>query len=516
MRSLAEPNRMDQPLTNAALYACLYAKNFCAQALLRLRPELRSHACAVMDGEPPSRQACSLNLQAHSLGVMPGMTQAELETFSNVTVLPRAKTQETAARSALLDCAGAFSPRIEDQSRDDVFLCVIDIAGTGRLFGSPQALATALLERVKTCGIHARVAVSCNFHVAICFARGMSSTEPIRIIPRGEEAAALSALPLSVLDLTDEQAETFSLWGIRTLGMLAALPKNPLIVRMGQDGKRLSELAKGKYPHLFLPVEPAFKLEERMELDASVELLTSLLFVIGVMLEQLILRAARRALALATVTIHLSLENQTEHARTVRPAVPSNDRQLWLKLIHLELEAHPPQAAILSLIVSAEPGCTGKVQLGLFSTQLPEPARLDVTLARLRAIVGENNVGRAVLNDTHRPNSYQVAPFSVPSETVSEVVVSQPRVVLRQLRPAESTAVTLRDRRPVAIFFREKRYAVERAYGPWLSSGEWWNPMLWSFEQWDLIARSHEGSVLYCCLAHDITRNCWQVVALYD
>jgi protein ImuB len=516
MRSLAEPNCMDQPLTNAVLYACLYAKDFCAQALLRLRPELRSRACVVLDGEPPLRQVCSLNSQARALGVAPGMAQAELDIFSGVSVLTRARAEEEATRSALLDCAGAFSPRIEDRSRDDVFLCVIDIAGTGRLFSSPQALAAALLDRVRTFGIQAYVAVSCNFHAAICLARGMSPKKNILIVPRGEETAALSALPLNVLELTRERAETFSLWGIHTLGMLAALPEKPLIARMGQDGKRLSELARGKHPHLFLPVEPAFKLEERMELDMPVELLTSLLFVIGVMLEQLILRAAGRALALASVTIHLSLENQTEHERTIRPAIPSNDRQLWLKLIHLDLEAHPPQAAILSLIVSAEPGRTSKVQLGLFSTQLPEPARLDVTLARLRSIVGENNVGRAVLSDTHRPNSYQVAPFSVPSGTATGVVIGQPRAVLRQLRPAESTAVTLRERRPMAFFFREKHYAVERAYGPWLSSGEWWNPTLWSLEQWDLIARSHEGSVLYCCLAHDIARNSWQVVALYD
>jgi protein ImuB len=51
----------------------------------------------------------------------------------------------------------------------------------------------------------------------------------------------------------------------------------------------------------------------------------------------------------------------------VRPALPSNDKQMWIKLIHLDLEAHPPQAAIVALTLSAEPGSTSKVQLGLFS-----------------------------------------------------------------------------------------------------------------------------------------------------
>ena len=84
-----------------------------------------------------------------------------------------------------------------------------------------------------------------------------------------------------------------------------------------------------------------------MELDSPVEILDSLLFVISVMLDQLILRAADRVLAIASVTVTLTLEGGATHMRTVRPALPSNDKQLWIKLLHLDLEAHPPQAAIL-------------------------------------------------------------------------------------------------------------------------------------------------------------------------
>ena len=37
----------------AALYACLYAREFPVQALLRLRPELREQPCVVMAGAAP-------------------------------------------------------------------------------------------------------------------------------------------------------------------------------------------------------------------------------------------------------------------------------------------------------------------------------------------------------------------------------------------------------------------------------------------------------------------------------
>jgi len=152
---------------------------------------------------------------------------------------------------------------------------------------------------------------------------------------------------------------------------------------MGQEGKRLRELARGERAHLFLPIEPDFALGERIELDTPVELLDSLLFVVGVMLEQLILRATARILALASVTITLCLEGGMNHSRTVRRALPTNDRRLWIKLIHLDLEAHPPQSPILGMTLTAESGNTSKVQLGLFSPQLPE-ATIDATASATR------------------------------------------------------------------------------------------------------------------------------------
>ena len=50
------------------LYACLYAREFPAQAMLRLRPELREKAVAVMEGEPPLESVCSLNARARQAG----------------------------------------------------------------------------------------------------------------------------------------------------------------------------------------------------------------------------------------------------------------------------------------------------------------------------------------------------------------------------------------------------------------------------------------------------------------
>jgi protein ImuB len=498
------------------LYACLYAKEFPAQALLRLRSELRDKPCAIMEGEPPLEQVCSLTRKARILGLVRGMTRVEVDTFSAIIALPRLLKEETAAKAILLECAGAFSPRVEDKSDNYSFLCAIDIAGTRSLFGLPESLIQNLLTRIRSLGVTACIAVSCNFHTAIALAKGLPPRISMKVILSGEESAALAPLPLTVLDLTEDQAETFDLWGIRTLGMLAALPEKELVARMGQCGKRLRQLARGEMPHLFQPIEPAFTLEERMELDFPLEPLESLFFVVNVMLEQLILRAKARVLALATVNIVLSLASGMTHTRTVRPALPTNDKSLWIKLLHLDLEAHPAPAAILAVLLTAEPGSTSKVQLGLFSPQLPELAQLDLTLARIRTIVGDENVGRPVLKDAHEPGGFRMEPFAVPSSSPSFVPSSQSRSAVRRLRPAETVTVTAQSHRPKAFVFRNKHYVVEHTYGPWLTSGDWWAPTIWGLEQWDLVARAQDSTLLCCCLVRDHIGDCWQMAALYD
>jgi protein ImuB len=444
------------------------------------------------------------------------MTRVEVETFPAVTVLTRLHKEEAATKSVLLECAGGFSPRVEDKSEDGAFLCVVDIAGTESLFGPPEVLVRNLLTRVRALGVTACIGVSNNFYAAISLAKGLSPRMPVRVIPIGEEAAALASLPLAVLDMTTEQVDTFGLWGIHTLGMLAALPEKDLIARIGQAGKRLRQLTRGEMPHLFQPVEPAFTLEEHMELESSVELIDALLFVVNVMLEQLILRAKARVLALASVNITMRLEGGATHTCTIRPSLPVNEKKVWIKLLHLDLEAHPPQAAILALTLEAEPGSTSKVQLGLFSPQLPEPSRLDVTLAQIRGIVGDENVGRPLLKDTYQPGGFSMEPFTIPSGPSSVIPARQSRSAMRKLRPVDPVPVTVQGQRPKAFFFRQKHYIVEHTYGPWLISGDWWQPSLWGFEQWDLVARAQDRTLLCCCLVRNRIEDCWQMAGLYD
>ena len=459
---------------SSELYLCVYAQEFPSQAMLRFRPELRHRPVVVMEGEVPFQQVCSCNRAARKLGVVAGMSRAEMDSFPSGALLKRSTSEEQATKLALLESAGCFSPRIEDISNNIAFSCVLDIAGSEKLFGPPQLMARRVKEAMAALNVHSSIAVSCNFHTAVSLAQGTFSSESSIVIPHGTERLALASLPLSVLDISPEHAETFSQWGVITLGILAMLPEKDLIARLGQEGKRLRQLARGESPHLFLPIDPVVALEECIELDAPVEILDSLLFGVSMMLDQLIARATARILSLAVITAELGLDGGNVHIRVVRPALPTNDKQLWLKLLHLDWVAHPPQAAVVSMLLRAETGIVGKVQLGLFCPQLPEPGRLDLTLARIRAVVGEERVGSIELKDSHEPDAFHIKPFSVTRPQPDQYLEPNlPAAVMRRLRPPEKVAMTIRNSARTYFIFVETHTKLKQptAHGGRLVAG---------------------------------------------
>ncbi|TCK68483.1 protein ImuB [Acidipila rosea] len=504
------------PMNAPELYAALYVREFPAQAPLRLRAALREQPCAILDGIPPSEYVCAMNTKARTRGVRHGMTRVEVETISSVIPLARTPHEEAQARTIVQEVAGGFTPRIEACTFESAFLCVLDISGTESLFGPPRQLAQELLKRIRSLGMAATIAVSGNFHAAWCMARGMSTKAAITVLPQGKERDALAPLPLAILELNDAQMSTLSSWGISTLGKLATLPEKSLIARLGQDGKRLRQLAAGELPHLFQPGETPFTLREEMELDSPIELLDGLLFLLNLMLEQIIRRASDRILAVASVSVSLSLEGGATHMRTVSPPTPTNERALWLKLLQMELELHPPQAAILHVALEAEPGHISKVQLGLFSPQLPEPGRLEVTLARIAKIVGEDAVGQAVLRDTHQPRGFRMEKFRVPTTAPAPTEADVVRFALRELRPSEPITVQLIAGAPCSLRFRNETYRVESAYGPWVIGTDWWNQEHWGQAQWDLVLADASDTKLRCCIIRDLKKHCWQMAGFYD
>ncbi len=506
------------------IYLCIHVAEFPAQTTLRLRPELRGHPFAILDGDRPFERAVSRSPQAATLGLAPGSTRAEAESFA-IPLLRRSPAEEAATRDALLSTLSPFTPSFEDHSTGVDCILVLDLAGTERLHGPLPRATERLRAAIRELGLSARLVSSTNLHTALCLAR--TRFGHTLHVTSGEEAQTLAPVPLATLQLDPTHADTLRNWGIRTLGELAQLPETELITALGPLGHHLRELARGTLPHLFQPIPIPFTLTEFREFDFPVDLLDPLLFVLNAQLEQLSRRAASRALALASLTIECGLEPTAAapapapHTRTVRPALPTEDRALLLKLLHLELQAHPPEQPVVSLRLAAQAAPASKVQLGLFAPQLPETMRLEITLARLRAIVGDDRVGQAVLADSHQSGSLHLQPFTIPptrSTARPSALPTHSAPALRRLRPAAPVRIALSSAppQPTSFWHNNQHFTVHHLFGPWRSSGGWWAEHLWSAELWDVSALAPDGALLLGILAHDHRSHQWLLEAIYD
>src|ERR1700733_4947015 len=95
------------------LYLCLHVRDFAAQTLVRLRPELRNRPVVILGGDPPLETVFALNEPARNLGLALGMSRLQAESFGGISVSSRVRQQEDSAFLILMNCGERISPRIE-------------------------------------------------------------------------------------------------------------------------------------------------------------------------------------------------------------------------------------------------------------------------------------------------------------------------------------------------------------------------------------------------------------------
>jgi protein ImuB len=528
------------------MFACIFVPNFPVAAVFRAEPELRAQAVAIFEGNPPLEKIFAVNERAGRMGITPGMTKDQSELCSELTLRPRSHLQESASHAALLDCAQSFSPCVEDAAADTA---LIDLEGMESLFGSLSEIANAMSHRVTSLGFEANVAVASNPDAAVLAARGFSG---VTVIPQGKEGESLGSLPVEVLfaaqiggkeiEVKEKEAgqkkeaerllATLDRWGIRDLHALAALPEVALSERLGQEGLRLQQLARGAASRPLVPVEAPAVFEEAVELEYPIVLLEPLAFLLNRLLEQICARLASRALNTQELRLTLELENfslcnqqseinHQQFQRTLRLPLPMLDPKLFLKLLQLDLNAHPPGAPILKIHLAAEPARPRSAQGGLFLPPSPEPEKLELTLARIAGMVGEARVGSLELLDTHRSEGFRMkrfVPGTAPSRQEGSAEEKSAVAALRMFRPPLRSTVTVENGEPVRVVCSKKKEvqgSVLWKAGPWRSSGDWWEREAWARDEWDIALQTADGAALYR-LVHDLLGGGWFVEGSYD
>jgi protein ImuB len=376
----------------------------------------------------------------------------------------------------LLECAGHFSPLIEETSPDTV---VFDVRGLQRIYGAPEQLAAAIQARAIP---DARIAIATNADAAVHAARGFRG---ITVIPSGREAIVLAPLPLYLLGGSPDFSRNLDLWGIRTFGEFAALPPLGVAARLGDEGAHLHQLANGAgHRQLRLRVDPLEFREER-ELEESIDLLEPLLFLLAQMLEQLCERLRFHGRATNELRLRLKLERVANLSATLRLPVPMLNAKVLLKLVHLELNERPPKAPVERVYLELLPVEPRTTQHGLFLPAAPEPEKLEITLSRIRGLVGASNVGSPELLDTHRPDAFRMKAITRAKE---QDLPLRPKLALRKRRPPSPAQVWCADHgRPVRVVSPQAGSGpVIASAGPWHVTSDWWTAQAWGRHEWDV------------------------------
>jgi protein ImuB len=444
-----------------------------------------------------------------------------------------------AANLSLPEFAYNFSPVVEEAASDTV---VIDVDGCELLFGSAYQLATEVASRAKRFGSNGglestvNIAIAANPDAAI---HAATRLQGITFVSPGEELTCLGEFPVDHLDyslvkvdkkVADEIFETLKLWGIRTFADFASLPVAGVSERLGQPGVRLQQLAAGKTERHLNVKQPAPAFAYSIELEHALTELEPLSFVFAPLLHQLC--AALNAYALATneLCVVMQLENQTTHERKLTLPYPMRDHKVFLKLLLLDTEMHPPPAAVRSVSISCEPVKPRVLQNGLFVPLAPAPDKLELTLARLAKLVGEQNIGSPSLLDTHRPDAFSMKRFTLntksdlrrrrkASKNLESTIGNQQCLGFRAFRPPLRAIVQADHGWPTQISAWGKQRSVYGKVislaGPWRSMGDWWRDDRWARDEWDVTIERSGQQAVYRIYRELKTQN-WFVEGNYD
>jgi protein ImuB len=422
--------------------------------------------------------------------------------------------------------ARAFSPRLQRHGPGCV---VCDVSGLGRLLGDPPGIGAELWRACASVDKTGAVAIAPTQIAARVLAHAAAG---LTVITR-DPAAALASVPIRVSrrmllrgDPVDPQIadafEVFERWGLTTLGDLAALAADALSARLGRIGVRLRADALGLDRDPLVPDADVPRFLERMELEWPIDGLEPLAFVLARLLEPLSLALERADRGAAAIRIDLRLVDRTMHTRLLQLPAAMRDPRVLRTLLTLDLEAHPPSAAVDIVTIEVDPAPARVLQYSLLERARPSVETLATLTARLSALVGESRAGAPALLDSHGPDAFEMRRFAPDARRAEADAIPEAidGAVLRRFRPPIAVRVEVERGRPVRIALAPHRYrgrmpsgSVEQAAGPWRGSGDWWTQTArWDRDEWD-VALS-DGSV--CRVFRTRDTGVWFLEAVVD
>ena len=211
-----------------------------------------------------------------------------------------------------LDALADFTPAIEaeiDARARSFGQVLLGIEGLHRLWGDDEQLVGRLTTVLRPLlpGAPRLGIANTRFGAQVAAVLGRGRLERVALGDAAVEAAYLAPQSIRLLPADDETRERLRVFGLTTIGQLAAIDASAVVARFGAQGRLMHELARGMDGRPLRPRKPVQQLRAEAELEPPVETLDPLRFVlhglVGALCEQLAARGAGATRAMLTLDL---------------------------------------------------------------------------------------------------------------------------------------------------------------------------------------------------------------------
>lgn len=375
------------------LIACLLVPSLGLACVLAERPHLASRPVALTDvGQSRVLDCTSM---AARYNIRPGLPLREATALCPSLIVVEERPARTArAAEALIEALGTVSPLVEAAAPGEVYA---DLRGLDGLYPRRDLLTHAILVAAPAI-LRPRLGLADTRFTAAIAARAAAPGEA-RAVEPAEAAGFLAVQPASWLPLGTAVLERLRLFGITTIGGLAALPAHAVQAQFGTPGWRAWLAARGEDP---TPLRPRpFEAERVIEVAQHEPPLIGR-EAVTLTVEQLLGRALRQPRALRrfvrSVRVRATTEGDQLWERTQVLREPTGDPdRIWHAVRPLlEYAEYPGPIATLELELGGLTAESGRQSSLLDAERVRRRDQMDEMVRHLKLRYGLSPVARMV------------------------------------------------------------------------------------------------------------------------
>jgi protein ImuB len=373
------------------------------------------------------------------------------------------------------------SPWGEDNGADGFFL---DIEGAAHLFSGEEKLLADLAARLqKNFGLPARLAVAdtagaawalSHFHKTSAF-----------VLPAGQEAAALSPLPIAALRLSPDTRATLRRLGFKTVGSLLDKPRAPFAARFPAELLRRVDQALGRTDEPLVPVVAPPVYHSLRYLLEPIFTHEAIMAHANRLMQTLVHVLTRDDVGARSLRLCLYNVDGAVEAIDIGLTLPTRSVEHVARLVALKLEALAASydagfgfEAIGLAVTNAEPMPARQTEMAAVSEDRDRTERCAALIDALRQRLGPDSVRRFEAVASHWPERAEVltpidgdAPAPSPDQQTEQ---TRPLLILPRAEPADEVMALIPDGPPRRFSWRGNTYDITGAQGPERIGAEWW------------------------------------------